>query len=255
MQYSRAFVDALQFLWGEGFLSPGGPEEVAALLAGETLAGKRVLDIGSGVGGIDALLVARHHAGEVVGIDVEPLLVESARSLIARRGLSDRVSFRLVDPGPLPFADASFDVVFSKDAIVHIPDKPALYREVLRVLRPGGRFLASDWLFSAEAQTSPTIAAWTAGNPLTFAYVTPEAAADALAGAGFEQIAITDRNAALRQANRAEVAILEGPARERLAALVGAEMAQQRLHGARARQAVLESGDLRPCHLNGRKPA
>lgn len=114
VQYSQAFVDALQFLWGEGFLSPGGPEEVAVLLAGETLAGKRVLDIGAGVGGIDALLVARHHALEVVGIDVEPLLVESARSLIARRGLSDRISFRLVDPGPLPFADASFDVVFSR---------------------------------------------------------------------------------------------------------------------------------------------
>ena len=254
MQYSQAFVDALQFLWGEGFLSPGGPEEVAALLAGETLAGKRVLDIGSGVGGIDALLVASYHAAEVVGIDVEPLLIERARSLAASKGLSDRVSFRLVDPGPLPFADASFDVVFSKDAIVHVPDKPALYREVLRVLRPGGRFLASDWLFSAEAETSPAIVAWLAGSPLTFAYVTPEAAADALADAGFEQIAIVDRSAVLRQANRAEVAILEGPARERLAEIVGAEMAQQRLHGARGRQAVLDSGDLRPSHLKGRKP-
>lgn len=129
---------------------------------------------------------------------------------------------------------------------MHIPDKPALYREILRVLRPGGRFLASDWLFSAEAETSPTILAWLTGSPLTFAYVTPEAAADALARAGFEQVGIVERNAMLRASNREEVASLEGPAQERLAAIVGAKMAQQRLQGARGRQAVLESGDLRP---------
>ncbi len=255
MQYSQAFVDALQFMWGEGFLSPGGPEEVAAVLEGQTLAGKRVLDIGSGAGGIDALLVTDHHAGEVVGTEVEPLLVESARSLIARRGLSDRISFQLVDPGPLPFADASFDVVFSKDAIVHIPDKAALYRDILRVLTPGGRFLASDWLFSEGAATSPAVVAWLAGGPLTFAYVTPHAAGDALARAGFEEVAIVDRSALLREANRKEVALLEGPTRERLAAIVGPELAEQRLHSARGRQTVLESGDLRPCHLRGRKPA
>jgi phosphoethanolamine N-methyltransferase len=254
VQYSQAFVDALQFMWGEGFLSPGGAEEVAVLLAGETLAGKRVLDIGCGVGRFDALLVADHHAGEVIGIDVEPLMIENARALIARRGLADRVSFRLVDPGPLPFADASFDVVFSKDAIVHVPDKAALYREILRVLKPGGRFLASDWLFAQGAETSPAIVAWLAGGPLTFAYVTPAAAGEALAQAGFDEIAIVERGAVLREANRKEVALLEGPLRERLAALVGAEMAAQRLHSARGRQTVLDSGDLRPCHLKARKP-
>jgi phosphoethanolamine N-methyltransferase len=255
VQYSQAFVDALQFAWGEGFLSPGGPDEVAALLAGETLAGKRVLDIGSGVGGIDALLVASHHAAEVVGIDVEPLLIANARALIDRRGLAGQVSFRPVEPGPLPFADVTFDVVFSKDAIVHIPDKAALYREALRVLRQGGRFLASDWLFAKGAETSPAILAWLAGGPLTFAYVTPEEALEALAQAGFEEAAIVDRSATIRALNRAELGVLEGPARQRLAALVGTEMAEQRLHSARGRQAVLDRGVLRPCHLKGRKPA
>ena len=56
------------------------------------------------------------------------------------------MTFQLVEPGPLPFADQSFDAVFTKDAIVHIPDKPPFYREVLRVLRPGGLFVGSDWL-------------------------------------------------------------------------------------------------------------
>ena len=160
----------------------------------------------------------------------------------------------LVEPGPLPFAAASFDVVFSKDSIVHIPDKAGLYRDVLRVLRPGGRFLASDWLFAEGAETSPAVVGWLAGGPLTFAYVTPEAAGQTLTRASFEAVAIVERSAVLRVANREEVALLAGPLRARLAALVGAEMADQRLHSARGRQAALDSGDLRPCHLKGRKP-
>src|SRR3954454_20041983 len=89
MQYGRAFTEALQFMWGEGFLSPGGPEEVAALQESLDIAGKKVLDIGSGLGGVDALLVAVYEAGEVVGIDVESELVEAAGALIGRKGLSD----------------------------------------------------------------------------------------------------------------------------------------------------------------------
>ena len=146
MQYAKDFTDALQFMWGEGFLSPGGPEEVAEMVAGIDVSDKRVLDIGSGLGGVDILLATKHGAAQVIGIDVEEQLVESARALISAKGLMERVTFQLVVPGPLPFPDASFDVVFSKDAMVHIADKAALYAEVLRVLKPSGWFTAADWL-------------------------------------------------------------------------------------------------------------
>jgi len=52
MRYSKAFTDALQFMWGEGFLSPGGPDEVAHMLQRDSVLGRRVLDIGSGLGGV-----------------------------------------------------------------------------------------------------------------------------------------------------------------------------------------------------------
>jgi hypothetical protein len=67
MQYAKDFTDALQFMWGEGFLSPGGPEEVAEMVAGIDLGGRRILDIGSGLGGVDILLAHAHGAREVVG--------------------------------------------------------------------------------------------------------------------------------------------------------------------------------------------
>src|SRR5687767_4141154 len=107
------------------------------MLVGCHLTGLRVLDIGSALGGVDLLLATQHGAAEVIGIDVEPQLIASA-------DLADRIKFRLVEPGPLPFEQENFDAVFSKDAMVHIEDKDGLFAEVVRVLRPGGMFIASD---------------------------------------------------------------------------------------------------------------
>lgn len=255
MQYAKAFTDALQFMWGEGFLSPGGPEEVDQMLAQYKLDGKSVLDIGSGLGGVDALLVERYAAREVVGIDVEKQLVEAARDLVRAKGLGSRIRFLCVQPGPLPFDEATFDVVFSKDAMVHIPDKPALYAEVLRVLRPGGRFVAADWLWAPGAEHSAVVTAWLSAGPLRFAFTTPAEAAYSMQEAGFAEVTVSDQRSQLQRSNRAEVAALEGPAMQTLVALVGKEMAQSRLKSARGRQSALDSGDLIPCHLFGAAPA
>jgi phosphoethanolamine N-methyltransferase len=254
MQYEQAFTDALQFMWGEGFLSPGGPEEVAEMLANDDLAGKHILDIGSGLGGVDVLLVEQHGALEVVGIDVENQLVEAARALVAAKGLAQQVSFECVEPGPLPFFASSFDVVFSKDAMVHIPDKPALYAEVLRVLKPGGRFIAADWLWAPGAEQSAVVKAWLSAGPLRFAFTTPAEAAAAMRKAGFLDVRISDQRLQLQSSNRVEVSALEGPAMQTLIELVGDKMAASRLVSARGRQAALDSGDLIPCHLSGTAP-
>ena len=254
MQYSKAFIEALQFMWGAGFLSPGGADEVALMLDGHSIAGLRVLDIGAGLGGIDALLVTQHGASEVVGLDVEPLMVELAGEFIARNNLADRVRFVLAEPGPLPFPGESFDAVFSKDALVHVADKAALYREIRRVLRPGGQFIAADWLWAEAAAEAPVVHAWLSGGPLDFAFTTPGEAEEELKRAGFQEVRIVDRSTWLRESNRAEVEILSGPARANLAEKVGEELAAQRLHSAKGRQAALDGGYLRPSHLFARKP-
>jgi ubiquinone/menaquinone biosynthesis C-methylase UbiE len=254
MQYGREFTEALQFMWGKGFLSPGGPEEVEEMLAGYRLTGLRVLDIGSGLGGVDVLLATRHGAAEVIGIDVEPQLIASANELITSQDLAERIKFRLVEPGPLPFEQESFDAVFSKDAMVHIEDKDGLFAEVVRVLRPGGVFIAADWLWAEGAGESPIVQGWLSATPLKFAFTTLREASEAMQKAGFAETEIQDRRALLQASNRQEIETLAGPARARLAALVGDEMANARLASARGRQAALDSGNLIPCHLRGRKP-
>src|SRR5262249_34469647 len=128
-EYGDAMVAALELLWGEGFLSPGGPAEVAAIVEGHELRGREMLDIGCGIGGIDLLLAERFGARRVLAIDVEADNTARARRRAEAKGLADRVSYRLVEPGsgPFPFDAQSFDVVFSKDSIIHIPDKAALF--------------------------------------------------------------------------------------------------------------------------------
>ncbi len=114
--YGDDLIGMLEVVWGEGFLSPGGPDEVDRVVAGAPIAGARVLDIGCGVGGVDRHLVVAHGAAHVTGIDVEDTVLATARQRAARDGLDDRLEFVRVEPGPLPFDDACFDVVFSKDS-------------------------------------------------------------------------------------------------------------------------------------------
>jgi phosphoethanolamine N-methyltransferase len=254
MQYERNFTDALQFIWGEGFLSPGGPEEVAEMLIGFDPHGMRVLDIGSGLGGIDALLARDYGAAEVIGIDVESQLISAAADHVAALGLEGKVKFKLVEPGPLPFDSENFDMVFSKDAMVHIPDKHALFSEVLRVLKPVGAFIAADWLWAEGAAGSLVVRSWLSAIPLKFAFTTTAEAGDAMHKAGFIHVTIEDRRKLMQASNRKEVEILAGPARQQLAARVGEKMANARLASALGRQAALDSGILIPCHLRGYKP-
>jgi SAM-dependent methyltransferase len=255
MQYAKDFTDGLQFLWGEGFLSPGGPEEVAMILAGTDLSGKRVLDIGSGIGGIDMLLAERFDAAFVTGIDVEDQLVEMARDLASRRGLSRRVEFRTVEPGPLPFNDGSFELVFSKDAMVHVADKVALYGEVNRVLAAGGEFRAGDWFWAKDAQNHPVVREWLGVGPLQFAFTTPVEAEAALKAAGLRNVSVNDRRAELVASNRKTLERLEGPEFAELVRMVGEQSAAARREGTRLRQAVLEAGQLIPCHIRADRAA
>ena len=82
--YHARLIGMLEHLWGDGWLSPGGPEEVKRLLDGLDLSGKSVLDIGCGAGGIDVLLVETYGAAYVTGIDVEDTVLAHARERASR---------------------------------------------------------------------------------------------------------------------------------------------------------------------------
>jgi phosphoethanolamine N-methyltransferase len=251
--YPERLIAMLEAVWGEGFLSPGGAEEVARVLEGHDLKAKAVLDIGCGAGGVDIALVRHHDAGYVTGIDVEDPVLTRARALVARLGLSDRIGLAKVAPGPLPFAPGSFDVVFSKDAIIHIPDKRTLMRDVFRVLRPGGWFIASDWLIGSETPSQQMLD-YIKSEGLDFGMATPGQYLAAMTDAGFLNCATVSRNAWYRKQARIELENLKGPAGATAAAIVGQDFVKKNIGIWENMIPVLDSGEHCPTHLRAMKP-
>jgi SAM-dependent methyltransferase len=117
----------------------GNPTALAQLRPGQV-----VLDLGCG-GGLDAFLAAQRvgAGGRVIGLDMTPGMVEKAGAS-ARKGGYAHVEFRVAEIEKLPVADDSVDVVISNCVINHALDKPAVFKEVHRVLRPGGSLFLSD---------------------------------------------------------------------------------------------------------------
>lgn len=253
-EYDTDFITFHESVWGEGYLSPGGSEEVDLVLQGIDLVDKDLLDIGCGTGGVDVHIATRYRPRTIVAVDVEPGVLNKARELIEQNGLTDRVDFRQVDPGPLPFDDGSFDAIFSKDAIVHVSDKQGLAGDVMRLLRPGGVFVASDWLSGYEGEPSEMMRDYLRGEGLDFELANAAAYRSALEQAGFCDIRITDRNAWYRQVARDECVRLSSELSDLLAEKLGFEYVDEGIAAWKKMVDVLESGELRPTHFYAVRP-
>jgi SAM-dependent methyltransferase len=179
-------------------LSCGNPTAIASIRPGEV-----VVDLGSG-GGLDVFLASKLVGpnGKAIGIDMTPEMIDRARAN-AKNGGYENVEFYLGTIDHLPLADVSVDCVISNCVINLAPDKPAVFREIARVLKPGGRLAVSDIALKSElpAAVAESMAAYVgciAGAIKIDDY------RKALLAAGFEHVEIIDSGTDLNAYSKLE---------------------------------------------------
>lgn len=159
----------------------------AAITAGDT-----VLDVGGGLGG-PARLLASEYGCTVTVVDLTEAYCRAGERLSAAVGLSDRVHFQHADALDLPFADASFDVVWSQHSTMNIRDKARLASEIHRVLRPGGRLALYEVVAGAKEGLYLPVP-WARSATMSF-LIGPDALRTTLADAGLVERSWRDQSA------------------------------------------------------------
>ncbi len=146
-------------VWGEhmhhGYYGPTGQQAkprrqaqidlIEELLAwGQVQQPQQILDVGCGIGG-SSLYLAQKYQANVTGITLSPVQADRAQARAREAGLSAQSEFKVADAQQMPFADASFDLVWSLESGEHMPDKTQFLQECCRVLKPGGLLLVATW--------------------------------------------------------------------------------------------------------------
>jgi ubiquinone/menaquinone biosynthesis C-methylase UbiE len=168
--------------------------------------GAKVLDIGCGVGGTARTLAVQHGA-EVTGLDLTPELLAAAEDLSRRAGVL-KGTFVRGSATELPFDDASFDLATMLHVGMNLPDKPTLFREVARVLRPGGDFAVYD-IMRFGAGELPYPMPWAADATTSFV-AAPQDYTAAAQAAGFREVAREERREGAIDAVEGQRAVAAG---------------------------------------------
>jgi phosphoethanolamine N-methyltransferase len=202
-QYSRTGILRYEMIFGEHYVSTGGAattEDLCARLGSSLRPGVRVLDVGSGIGGA-AFHVAKAHGARVTGIDLAEDMVNIALERAARLGISDSVKFLLGDVLENAFAEP-FDVVWSRDAFMHIPDKPRLFSRLYRLMAPGGRLVITDY---CRGKTPGSAEFESYIEKTGYHVIEPREYCRLLEGAGFADVVVDDATARFVEILESEV--------------------------------------------------
>ncbi len=157
-------------------------------------AGARVLDIGGGLGGPARTLASRSKV-HVTVLDLTPSFVDTGRILTERLGMSDLVEFQVGDGTQTPYADESFDGVWTQHSTMNIPDKAALYAEIHRVLKPSGR-LAMQEVMQGNTEGVVYPLPWATSEQFSFLQPVDEMRS-LIAASGFRELIWEDESEAV----------------------------------------------------------
>jgi phosphoethanolamine N-methyltransferase len=189
-QYSRSGILRYEMIFGAGYVSTGGPDTTLNLCSrlGTSLRpGVRVLDVGSGIGGA-AFHLAKTYGARVTGIDLAPEMVAIAHERASEADAPQGVDFILGDILTTEFPE-KFDIVWSRDALMHLHDKHRLFTRLHSLMAPGGKLVLTDYA-RGTGEGSPAFQAYVQSTG--YHLVDPATYGRLLEAAGFVDVAVDD---------------------------------------------------------------
>ena len=250
-QYTERGIAKYQLMFGDGFVCPGGLETTAEFAKLLNLSqDQSVLDVGCGVGG-GAVYLARTYGCYVYGIDLSVNMILTALESAAASGNGDKVSFEVSDATKRDLPEGSYDAVFSRDALLHVPDKPTLFSRLFKLLKPGGKIVITDYCRCPEA-ASEIFEAYVAARGYTLHTI--EDYKRMMVEAGFVGVVAEDRSEQLEGCLRAELSKLNGADRAVMAAEVGEEALEEVQESWINKLARVEAGEHRWGLFHAEKP-
>ena len=205
-QYSSTGIYRYEWIFGPGFLGYGEPQVTRQIIDSMQWApGTRVLDVGSGLGG-PAFLMAGEYGAVVTGVDLTQEIVDIARERQQGQNIAN-VSFHQGDIHEMGWDEQSFEVIWSRETLLHVPDKDELFQKFYRWLVPGGAVMITDYARRRE-QGSEKFENYIreSGYPL----VELEEYGNHIRQAGFDHVAIDDQTPYLIQILQEQIQKLDG---------------------------------------------
>ena len=193
-QYSRTGILRYEKIFGHGYVSTGGhdtTEYLVSKLGAALRPGARVLDVGSGIGGA-AFHLAKAFGAVVTGVDLSPEMIQIAQERARQANAPPTVNSILGDILTYPF-EAPFDIIWSRDALMHLPDKPGLFSRLHDLTVPGGQLVITDYA-KGMGDRSPEFRAYVESTG--YHLVDPASYGKLLEGAGYVDVVVevaTDR--------------------------------------------------------------
>jgi phosphoethanolamine N-methyltransferase len=201
-QYTRTGILRYEKIFGAGYISTGGPATTDVLcdkLGSKLRPGVRILDVGSGIGGA-AFDLARRYGADVTGIDLAPEMVAIGLERAREWDAPDSVHFLVGDILEATFPN-KFDILWSRDALMHLHDKPRLFARLFDLLAPGGQLIVTDYARGLGAG-SPEFQAYVKSTG--YHLIDPASYGKLLEAAGFVDVKAEDATAQFIEIMKAE---------------------------------------------------
>lgn len=203
-QYSRNGILRYEEIFGRTYVSVGGEATTKTFVSQLDLqAGQKVLDVGCGTGG-GAFYMARKYGVEVYGVDLSNNMIgiaEEYRNEMEPH-VKHRVQFYVDDATTMEYPENFYDVVYSRDTILHIDDKLSLYKKLLSCLKPGGKLMVTDYNHGAKDH-SDRFKKYVAGRG--YQLLTVNEYGDIIKKAGFKNVVPSDKSGYMMEIMKQEL--------------------------------------------------